>query len=156
MLFAVPTLKNGIVRHYIIYSLAALLFGCSNQGVATYRVTGTVKLSDGKPLAGGRILFQPTGEVSHSARGIIAQDGSFQLTTFEPNDGAIPGEHKVVITPAVPEEAMDNPAAIARYRSLLDARYQNVDTTPLKYTVQPDNSQNHFDIVLEPSRTATK
>jgi len=157
MILTAATLRErtGLWKCIPIFLVVGLV-GCSHRGGATYPVTGTVKLSDGKPLAGGRILFQPTGEQTNSARGIIAQDGSFQLTTFEPNDGAVPGEHKVVITPAVPEEALDNPTAIARYRSLVDQRYQNVDSTPLKLTVQADGSQNHFEIVLEPSRSGTK
>jgi hypothetical protein len=129
------------------------LSGCFGQSSATYPVTGVVKHPDGKPLAGGRILFQPVGETGHAARGIISHDGTFQLGTYAHDDGAIAGGYKAVITPAIPDNALDNPASIARYRSTVDLRYQNVTTTPLEFKVRDDGSTNRFEIVLEPTRT---
>lgn len=125
------------------------LAGCSGSS-KTQTVTGTVKLENGKPLAGGRILFQPMGESTQPARGTIAADGTFQLGTFSTGDGAVPGVHKVAIYPAVPEQAVNDPAAVARYMAAVDIRYQNIQTTPLEYTVKSDGSVNHFDIVVKP------
>jgi hypothetical protein len=127
--------------------------GCSGGSTATYPVTGIVKRSNGEPLRGGRIIFQPIGQSTNAARGIIADDGSFQLGTYSDRDGAVAGAHKVTITPAVPEDALDDPASIARYRSAIDLRYQSVATTPLEFNVKDNGSTNHFEIVLEPPRT---
>ena len=92
-------------------------------------------------------------EGGQSAWGIIAADGTFSLRTSEANDGARPGAYKVVINPAVPEEALDDPAAVARYRSLVALRYQNLESTPLAYTVKDDGSVNHFEVVLESAKS---
>jgi hypothetical protein len=127
--------------------------GCFGQTSSTYSVTGVVKHPNGTPLAGGRILFQPVGDTGHAARGIISEDGAFQLGTYSNGDGAVAGVNKVVITPAIPDSALDDPASIARYRSTVDLRYQNVATTPLELIVKADGSANHFEIVLEPART---
>lgn len=128
---------------------ACLLAGCSRGGPApTFYVTGTVKLSDETPLSGGRVLFRPTSG-KHSARGDVQEDGTFELTTFKSGDGAVAGPHKVMITPALPKDFMDEPAARAGYRSPIDQRYQGVSSTPLEFTVT-DEGSNHFDIVVEP------
>ncbi len=122
--------------------------GCSRSS-GTFPVTGTVKQPNGQPLAGGRILFQPTGPATQPAKATIGTDGNFRLGTFNPGDGAVAGVHKVAVYPFVPEDALGNAAAVAHYRSLVPMRYQNIQTTPLEYTVKGDGSANHFDIVLE-------
>ena len=126
--------------------------GCSNGSTATYPVTGTVKFADGKPLAGGRILFQPVGADGRFARSIIGDNGGFELGTYHSNDGAVAGKHKIMITPMIPEHAAENPAESERYRSVIDVRYQNVQTTPLELTVKDDGSENTFEIVLKSSK----
>lgn len=146
-----PSIGQFRLRSCALVVLVAVL-GCFGQTSSTYPVTGLVKLPDGTPLAGGRILFRPVDDAGHAARGIISEGGVFQLGTFADGDGAVPGAHRVVITPAIPESALDDPASIARYRSTVGLRYQNVTTTPLELNVQADGSANHFEIVLEPAR----
>lgn len=67
--------------------------GC-NRGPKMAPVTGTVRLN-GKPLEFGVITFQPpTGQ---PAQGEIQRDGTFTLSTYRANDGAVVGKHKVRI-----------------------------------------------------------
>jgi hypothetical protein len=120
------------------------VFGCS--GSATYPVSGTVKLKNGHPLPGGLVVCEGAAQ---PARGTISSDGTFRLGTFERNDGALPGVYKVLVIPAVPDDILNDPVAVARYRSAVDSRYQNVQTTPLEFTVKDDGSTTNFDIVLE-------
>jgi GTP cyclohydrolase III len=93
------------------------------------------------------------GQAAEPAQGVIAADGTFQVGTFQRIDGAMPGEYRVAVFPAIPEEALDNAAEVARYKSTVDRRYQNVQTTPIQVTVKEDRSANHFDIVLETTQT---
>ncbi len=51
----------------------------------------------GKPLTQGRITFEPT-DGGRDATGTIKPDGSFVLSTFGQDDGALPGVHTVKIT----------------------------------------------------------
>jgi hypothetical protein len=58
------------------------------------QVTGRVTYA-GKPVTQGRIMFYP--EAGRAALGTIAPDGTYTLTTFKPNDGALVGSHRVTI-----------------------------------------------------------
>jgi hypothetical protein len=107
-----------------------------------------VKLPDGTPLAGGRILFRPEGETVYAAKGEIGADGSFELSTFGMSDGAVAGTHKVMVLPPMPEGAMEDARKAAASAMRIDLSYQSLRTTPLEYTVTP-GGDNHFDIVVE-------
>jgi hypothetical protein len=85
---------------------AICLAGCSNQyELATVR--GRVLTCEGKPAAGGVVIFRPMddpeatgrpkGNPGREARGTVAEDGTFTLTTIgiEPAPGAVTGRHTV-------------------------------------------------------------
>jgi hypothetical protein len=75
--------------------------GCSHSAYELAQVHGTVTL-DGKPLSSAKVMFAPV-EVGDNpnpgkpAFGLVQNDGSFVLTTYELNDGAVVGEHWVSI-----------------------------------------------------------
>ena len=71
----------------------ATTVGC-NRGPKMVPVTGTVRLN-GRPLEFGVITFQPPA--GQPAQGDIQTDGTFTLSTYKLNDGAIVGKHKVRI-----------------------------------------------------------
>jgi hypothetical protein len=52
-------------------------------------------LLNGQPLEFGSVMFQPAS--GQPAIGEIQSDGTFTLSTFAPNDGAVVGTHKVRI-----------------------------------------------------------
>lgn len=88
-------------------ALAALMLlascGCDkNQGSAMRGSTVTVKgkvTYQGKPLTKGNITLEPVDR-GREAHGGIQPDGTFVLSTFQENDGAVPGVHRVSITEA--------------------------------------------------------
>ena len=61
------------------------------------------------------------------AVGPIKPDGSYELTTDNPGDGAIIGEHKVAVV------SVDNSAA---KKSVIPEKYSTPNTTPLTKTVK--------------------
>jgi hypothetical protein len=81
-------------------------------------------LANGKPLTSGRIEFYPVNDPGRIAFGEIAPDGSFELQTRKPKDGAIPGSYKIKIM--VPER---------REFSRL-SRYRDEDSSKLTATVK--------------------
>ncbi len=90
------TLRAGLV---LAVGGAALACGCGQSGAdrpATYAVTGKVTL-DGNPVEGAAVSFVASGE-GKSAAGITDASGTYQLSTFGGNDGAVPGQYKVKIT----------------------------------------------------------
>jgi hypothetical protein len=114
--------------------------GCGGQGLVP--VSGKITHKDGTPVTSGMVIFEPEAH-KNSARGEIKADGTFQLGTNTNNDGALEGDYKVLIAPQpLPEEGK-------RVRSPIGAKYQSLETTPLKCTVGKDARKNRFEIVVE-------
>jgi hypothetical protein len=86
---------------------ATAMSGCGKG--RTVKVSGIVKL-DGQPVEGAMVQFIPVDpEKGRVASGRTGSDGKFRLTTTNPNDGAIPGEYKVLVTF---EEQKDAPEGV--------------------------------------------
>jgi hypothetical protein len=81
----------------ICFLLASALAGC--DGSRTSPVAGLVLL-DGKPLAGASVQFIAQGK-GRDATGETDKNGEFNMSTFKPRDGVVPGAYKVVISPPV-------------------------------------------------------
>jgi len=129
-------------RAWVVVSLILLgVSGCG--GKQTYfPVSGKVTYKDGRPVTAGLVIFEPENQ-KFSARGEIREDGSFQLGTHKDNDGAMEGEYKVLIAPPpLPEEGKP-------VRSPIHPKYQNLESTPLTFTVTRDPSKNKFHIEVE-------
>ena len=125
----------------LVATLTAIaVCGCGSQGL--YSAGGKVVYKDGKPVTGGRVIFEPiTNKVS--ALGYIQEDGSFRLSTNRENDGAPEGDYKVlVLPPPTPEEGK-------KTRLLIAAKYQSLDMTPFKFTVTKDSAKNKFTLEVE-------
>ncbi len=79
---------------------ALALSGCgSNEGPhasPTVQVKGKITYQ-GKPMSKGEITFEPVN-IGREAQGAIQSDGTYVMTTFKKDDGAVPGVHRVAIT----------------------------------------------------------
>jgi hypothetical protein len=75
-----------------------LLPGCSGRPdrPATFPAQGKVTYQ-GKPVAGATVAFLAPG-APRLAVGTTDNAGSFRLTTYEPNDGAVLGSHVVTVS----------------------------------------------------------
>jgi hypothetical protein len=83
-----------------VFSISSLTFlsGCGGGPVATpttLPVKGVVTYK-GVPVKTGRVQFEPDG--GRDAYGDIQPDGTYTLTTYTKDDGAIPGTHRVAVT----------------------------------------------------------
>lgn len=126
--------------------LAVVLCGCgSGDKLETYHVTGKVTLQDGKPMAGGMVIFHSV-EHKISASGVISEDGTCQMmSTYQPEDGAVAGQHRVaIIAPRFPIDPQNPvpPPTIA-------PKYNNPATSKLEFTVTPAGP-NQFDFQVTP------
>lgn len=72
----------------------SLLVGCGDGRPTRVPISGRVTI-DGEPLTTGRITIIPSN--ARPASGDIGPDGRFTLNTFEDNDGAVLGKHKVTV-----------------------------------------------------------
>ncbi len=82
-------------------ALGASLVGCRPSGPELAPVRGSVTI-DGRPLRSGRVMFAPiaSGEIREAGKpafGTLQPDGSYVLTTFRDQDGAVVGEHWITI-----------------------------------------------------------
>ena len=122
-----------------------VLMGCDAGRTPVYPVEGRVMISDGTPLRGGIILFEAPDAQQTNARGYIGDDGAYRMTTFEPNDGAMAGKHKVMFSPAV---SGANPRK--KYEDTIHEQYLDFDTSGFTVDVSPDAKPNRFDFTLDP------
>src|ERR1044072_3523727 len=97
-----------MVRLFAFITLfLASLVGCKSDPYKLVSVTGTVTSCEGKPAAGGVVVFAPIdnpeltgrkgGNPGREARGEVGADGKFALTTIgiPARPGAVTGPHRV-------------------------------------------------------------
>jgi hypothetical protein len=138
--------------------VGALVLTGSGCGSRLTKVRGMVTL-DGKPLDRAGVQFFPIGGHGQPANGITESDGTFHVDTHAPDDGAWPGEYKVVISkyevdpvmlqkidPSDPKANERAYAAAAKVtgkpkKYLIPAVYRSQETTPLRWKVPDDNDK---------------
>jgi hypothetical protein len=106
---------------------------------------------EGTPVAGATVLFMPDGQDGgRPASGFTSSDGTFRLTTYKPDDGALPGKYRVLIqkTEAAKDPGAAERSALERARAKIEEKslqkrrkptlpeaYAKFDTTPLRCSV---------------------
>jgi hypothetical protein len=139
---------------YFVPTVVSLSFGagCSNQQMPTYPVQGRVIFPDGSTAHLGNIEFQSL-DYPIRAHGIIQPDGSFQLTTYTENDGAIAGRHRCAIAQVVIVE--DVPHFRPSLEGVIDPRFGSYSTSGLEYDIQK-TERNFLTVVVEGPRTRSQ
>ena len=145
-------------RHFFLVSLVTIVpfVGCgSNPHPELRPVSGNITFR-GQPVEGASIAFYSESS-ARLASGLTDASGRFHLTSFNTNDGALPGLHKVVVTKSVVDdqeqqalsmdEALKTRSTQRRARQALPKKYASADTTPLEVTVAEDGP-NEFAISL--------
>ncbi len=114
--------------------MAALLCcaaaGCG--GPKTYDLAGRVVFADDQSAAGDLAGYAVTAVCADppiTAVGVVEDDGSFVMETFQEGDGAVAGKYRVALTPPLPY-GDEPPAAV-----LIDARYLDLATSGLEFEV---------------------
>jgi hypothetical protein len=122
--------------------------GCS-QGPTVYRVKGKVTYQ-GKALTTGVVAFHHTDQKSPLVKGEIGPDGTFQLSTRRPGDGAAPGEYRVTVTSMTPGKGVEGIDKDYRPpQPLIPLKYMRLDESPLKATVEA-RDDNDIQLSLTP------
>jgi hypothetical protein len=147
---------------------AAMCFvgGCSRMSdrPETAPVTGRVTYR-GEPVSGATVAFVAEGAPRFGG-GVTDETGQFELTTFQPGDGAVVGKHVVTVVKQEGEEtrlpiddrlspeersraidkAMEEAFKRGPPRSLLPKKYADSKTSDLRFEVV--QGENEFDIRL--------
>lgn len=87
-------LRNQCVLGLLL-GASLLLAGCGRSGPTPVPVQGNIT-REGQPLKGAAVMFLPAAG-GRPATGVTDDAGVFHLQTFQPNDGAIPGEYRVSV-----------------------------------------------------------
>ncbi len=143
----------------MLHRLAALVAvlltaaGCSDQR-ETYIVHGMVVYPDGQPVTKGTVEFEAIDEERPiTASSEIDTDGTFQLGTFAPKDGAVPGRQRIaVITDAEIGTEAERPEFLPP--PLVASRFSEFKTSGLETFVEPRMNNvliqvDHYDAAKE-------
>ena len=140
-------------RYHRLLLSCLILSGCGDGRPETYPVHGRVTWN-GAPVTAGRITFHPTE--GRPALSSIESDGSYQLTTFEPGDGALAGSHQVTILAmeSSGEGGNQDPTAegaevtyrIGGVKWVVPQEYARETSTPLTAEVDVQSNTIDFDL----------
>lgn len=113
--------------------------GCSSRSKEpVYPVRGQVLL-DGKPLAEAAVVFHRLDEQGRSLTATTSADGRFQLTSYEPEDGAPAGQYAITVEHRALVKEGDE--MMRTGRNLLPARYADPSRSGLRCSVQAGRNE---------------
>jgi hypothetical protein len=83
-------------------ALLTVASGCGGSDLPLVPVSGKVTFSGGPCPAPGNVTFTPlevsAGLPRRPAAGAFNTEGSFEVTSFRPGDGLLPGRYRVTVT----------------------------------------------------------
>lgn len=130
------SVQKYVSRLLVLALVPALLglAGCSETQLPVFPVTGQVKYK-GKPAAGATVvLFNTNAENTNDVApsGVVKDDGSFEITVYEPGDGAPQGDY---IATVQWRKLVTGAGGSAAGPNVLPAKYANPKTSPIKLSV---------------------
>lgn len=149
-----------VVQWAGLIAVVAMLAGCGGGAgrPKLVPVSGSVKFN-GAPVPNAAITFLPEGSAPRNPFGTTDSEGKFQLTSYDDNDGAVPGDYLVIIVPGAaadgkkPEErtAQDlinlGPGKAIPNQVVFPEKYGDKKTSGLKRSVVPgDTNVFNFDL----------
>jgi len=128
---------------YIFALFAPIFTGCGRPAheLDTAPVSGRVTF-DGKALPQGIVYALPSK--GRMAKGLIQQDGTFELSTYSDGDGVQVGKHPLIVT-ALPADELDGPEK--KLRVPVPRRYARPGTSGLTIDVQA-GKDNEIELAL--------
>lgn len=127
-------------------AVCGMFVGCGEAVEAppkTYKVSGKVTYK-GQPVSKATVTFQALDAGDSANRrpaiGEIQPDGTYQLSTFNPDDGALPGDYQVVITSFDNEPTAEEHAEGAERKSAIPEKYSNAVTSGLMQKIDASSS----------------
>jgi len=93
--------KTFLGATLLLAALVVLVAGCGGKGPRLYPGKGAVRIN-GEPAKDVNVLFTPVaspeaGATPLSPAAVTGEDGSFQLMSFKPSDGAPAGDYQVTV-----------------------------------------------------------
>ncbi len=146
------------IHFTLLLMLAATSLGCSSGETAllpgrspTIPVHGKITLN-GAPIEGATVMFF-SEKLAITSYGKTDATGNYQLTTYEPGDGAPVGHYQVSVKKSQQTivEPSDHPAIPPKSQTsqLLPPQYSDYDSSQLKAVVA-EGGNNAFQFNLSP------
>lgn len=140
-------------RFLILMMSAVFIMGCGGTGrPKTYAVTGKVTFR-GQPCGGALVVFHPA-EKGHENDpkpvATVKEDGTYSLSTFDENDGAVMGEYNITIVwnAKAKEAKLSLGSEGGGGADKLNGRYGDPRNPKLKASVKKD-TPNAIDFTVE-------
>ncbi len=137
--------------HYLGVTLFLLsTIGCGSDQLPTHPVNGKVAFQDGTFPMFGTIEFY-NDEHKINARGKINRDGTFTVGTYEKDDGAVAGDHRVVIIQIVSEPGSPLSKVTSNidhdHGELVSPKYLDYRSSDLSCSIQA--SENDVELIVD-------
>jgi len=128
------------------------IVGCGPQQESTYPVDGLVRFPAGEPVRLGTVEFRRVIAANPEAprwiaRGTIDREGRFTLSTFQPGDGALAGNHEVIVQQLIITE--DRSFADHNHGRRVSPHYGDYASSGLKARIEATSDRQPQQIVIE-------
>jgi hypothetical protein len=133
-----------------LIALSMTFAGCSSKPKELLvPVRGKITL-DGQPLPRGSVTLrvEQPGQTWHQPTGTIETPGQYVVYT-NGRSGAPPGSYRVVVFATEALKNADGAAHPGLPQSIIPARYNQPDATPLRLTVSERPSSTGYDLELK-------
>jgi hypothetical protein len=129
------TLTRGLL--FLLPALALLTTGCGESRQPVYPVAGKVSYQ-GLPPVGAQVVLHrqggsPAGAPPLVASGVVKDDGTFQIGSYDANDGAPPGEYVATIAW---HRLITDAGGSGRGPNVLPPQYSDPLNSPIKVSVK--------------------
>lgn len=149
------SILNRSIIPLVAFSGVLLTLGCGGTVEGEYPVTpasGSVKYQ-GQPVPDARVIFYPADTDKPAATAITDEAGNYELTTYNPSDGAVAGSYTVTIRKTEDVDIGDEPidpreGQKMRSKSLIPPQYGIPTESRLTATVTEGGS-NEFPFDLK-------
>lgn len=132
----------------LFLAFLALTLGCGNPH-GTVKVTGSVTVAGEHPPGPGTVTFsvvEPAeGFPNRPAMARFDVDGQYEVTSFQPGDGLVPGRYSVAIHCYETPPNMEGKPV----KSFIHDKYMSPTTSGFELSVEPKSKPMVFDIDLE-------
>jgi hypothetical protein len=137
-------MRWAVLSGVLSFGMAASGCGGDDGRVDVYPVAGKIA-QNGKPIEGAKVFFFRQGDEAPAAgvpipEGKTDAEGRFELTTYEPGDGAPAGTYGVAVSWMEVVSPSDDPEQ-QEERDRLGGRYSDVAKSGLTATVKEDDNE---------------
>lgn len=154
---------NQLHRVITCFVILSACVGCRDRLVDVH---AKVEM-DGQPVEGAAVTLISAGDIGRRpASGVSDHNGIVRFTTYQPQDGVLPGDYKILVNkstsgtgatgdtnldPRNPEDMkrileMDRPSKVPATRTILPRVYLSSSTTPLSCTISADTDEINIEI----------